>query len=52
MKQVQNRNAKRQRKAPKKFSPVECNITESLTAGNEEPQSISEALNGKSGSKR
>ena len=51
MKQVQNLNAKRQRKAPKKFSPDECNITESLTAENEEPQSISEALNGKNATK-
>jgi hypothetical protein len=51
MKQVENLETKRQRKAPKKFSPDECNITESLTAENEEPQSISEALNGANASK-
>ncbi|CAB3979521.1 effector candidate [Paramuricea clavata] len=51
VKQVENLETKRQRKAPKKFSPDECNITESLTAENEEPQSISEALNGANASK-
>jgi hypothetical protein len=44
-KQVENLETKRQRKALKKFSPDECNVTESLAAENEEPQSISEALN-------
>ena len=42
---------KRQRKAPRKFSPDECSFIESLTAGNEEPLSISEALNGKDANK-
>ncbi|CAB3988289.1 Retrovirus-related Pol poly from transposon TNT 1-94 [Paramuricea clavata] len=51
MKQVENLETKRQRKAPKKFSPDECNITESLTAENEKPQSISEALNDANASK-
>ena len=45
MKQEQNFGTKRQRKAPKKFSPDECNFVDSLTAENEEPQTISEALN-------
>ena len=51
MKQVQNLCTKRQRQAPTKFSPDECNLTESLTAENEEPQSINEALNGKDANK-
>ena len=51
MKQVQNLGIKRQRQAPTKFSPDECNLTESLTADNEEPQSINEALNGKDANK-
>ena len=46
MKQVRNLGTKRQRRAPTKFCPDECNLTESLTAENEEPQSINEALNG------
>ena len=51
MKQVQNLSTKRQRKAPKKFSPDECNVTESLTTENGEPQSIHKALNGKDSEK-
>ena len=51
MKQVQNLGTKRQRQAPTKFSPDECNLTESLTAENEEPPSINEALNGKDANK-
>ena len=34
----------RQRKTPERFHPEECFISESLTAENEEPQSMKEAL--------
>ena len=51
MKQVENIGTKRQRKAPKKFSPDECNLAESLTAESEQPQSIHDALNGKDANK-
>ena len=51
MKQVRNLTTKRQRKTPKKFSLDECNITESLTTENGEPQSVHEALNGKDSEK-
>ena len=51
MKQVENIGTKRQRKAPKKFSPDECNFAESLTAESEQPQSIHDALNGKDANK-
>ena len=51
MKQVENIGTKRQRNAPKKFSPDECNLAESLTAESEQPQSIHDALNGKDANK-
>lgn len=51
MKQVQNLGTKRQRRAPTKFSPDERNLTEPMTAENEEPQSINEALDGKDANK-
>ena len=51
MKQEENFGTKRQRKAPKKFSPDECNFVDSLTAENEELQTISEALNSKDANK-
>ena len=47
MQQVRSLDPTRQRKAPERFRPEECFVSESLTAENEEPQSMKEALNGK-----
>ena len=41
----------RQRRAPERFHPEECFISESLTAENEEPQSMREALDGENSGK-
>ena len=46
MQQVRSLGPTRQRKAPDRFHPEECFISESLTAENEEPQSLKEALGG------
>ena len=45
--QVRSLGPTRQRRAPETFHPEECFISESLTAENEEPQSMKEALDGK-----
>ena len=47
MQQVRSLGPIRQRKAPERFHPEECFVSESLTAENEEPQSMKEALDGK-----
>ena len=47
MQQVRSLGPTRQRKAPERFHPEECFVSESLTAENEEPQSMKEALDGK-----
>ena len=44
MQQVRSLGPTRQRKAPDVFHPEECFMSESLTAENEEPQSLKEAL--------
>ena len=46
MQQVRSLGPTRQRKAPDRFHPEECFMSESLTAENEEPQSLKEALGG------
>ena len=46
MQQVRSLGPTRQRKAPDRFHPDECFMSESLTAENEEPQSLKEALGG------
>ena len=46
MQQVRSLGPTRQRKAPDRCHPEECFISESLTAENEEPQSLKEALDG------
>jgi hypothetical protein len=51
MRQVENLAPTRQRKAPERFRPDECYVAESLTAENEEPQSIEEALRGEHSNK-
>ena len=51
MRQVENLGPTRQRKAPERFRPDECYVAESLTAENEEPQSIEEALRGEHSNK-
>ena len=43
MQQVRSLGPTRQRKAPDRFHPDECFMSESLTAENEEPQSLKEA---------
>ena len=43
MQQVRSLGPTRQRKVPDRFHPEECFISESLTAENEEPQSLKEA---------
>ena len=47
MQQVRSLGPTRQRKAPERFHPEECFVSESLTAENEEPQCMKNALNGK-----
>ena len=51
MRQVDNIGSTRQRKAPERFRPDECYVAESLTAENEEPQCVEEALRGKHSNK-
>ncbi|CAB4021584.1 Retrovirus-related Pol poly from transposon TNT 1-94, partial [Paramuricea clavata] len=51
MQQVENLGPTRQRKAPERFRPDECYVAESLTAENEEPQSVEEALRGEHSNK-
>ncbi|XP_044182009.1 uncharacterized mitochondrial protein AtMg00820-like [Acropora millepora] len=51
MQQVRSLGPTRQRKAPERFDPEECFISKSLTAENEEPQSMKEALDGKNSRK-
>jgi transposase InsO family protein len=51
MRQVENLGPTRQRKAPERSRPDECYVAESLTAENEEPQSIEEALRGEHSNK-
>ena len=46
MQQVRSLGPTRQRKAPHRFHPEECFMSESLTARNEKPQSLKEALGG------
>ena len=52
MRQVDNIGPTRWRKAPERFRPDECHIAESLTAENEEPRCIEEALRSKHSDKR
>ena len=47
VRQVENIGSTRQRKPPERFRPDECHVAESLTADNEDPQCIEEALKGK-----
>ena len=47
MRQVDNIGPTRRRKAPERFRPDECHVAESLTAENEEPRCVEEALRGK-----
>ena len=51
MQQVRSLGPTRQRKTPERYHPEECFISESLTAENEEPQSMKEALDGKNSGK-
>ena len=51
MQQVRSLGPNRQRKALERFHPEECFMSESLTAENEEPQSLKEALGGNNSKK-
>ena len=51
MQQVRSLGPTRQRKAPERFHQEECFMSEYLTAENEEPQSLKEALGGNNSKK-
>ena len=51
MRQVDAVSAKRQRNPLKRFLPDECNVAAELTVDDEEPKSLTDALNGKSSGK-
>ena len=51
MRQVDAVSAKRQRNPPKRFLPDECNVAAELTVDDEEPKSLTDALNSKSSGK-
>ena len=47
MRQVDAVSVKRQRNPPKRFLPDECNVAAELTVDDEEPKSLTDALNSK-----
>ncbi len=51
MRQVETVSTKRQRNPPKRFSPDECNVAASSTASDDEPKSVTDALNSKNSRK-
>ena len=51
MRQVDTVGAKRIRKPPKRFSPDECNVAAQFTVDDDEPKSVTDALNSKNSGK-